>query len=165
MVATVQIVEKNGTAGTNTQKDSGTVRFKNAGNATVDTNDPMVIPAATGSFDYSYEKWLRLKITVAPDTNLSNLKFYTDGANGFGTGVTMWAKAVATYATPAEATATAGYADAFTYTSGSALDLGTATVTGTGEVGSHAVLMLRVQGTASPGTLSFETGYFAYDEL
>lgn len=163
MVATVQIVEKNGTAGTATQKDSGTVRFKNADNATVNTSNPMVIPTA-GS-DYSYEKWLRLKVTVAPDTNISNLKFYTDGANGFGTGVSLYAKAVATYATPAQPTSAAGYTNAFTYTSGAALSLGTAAVTGTGEKGSHAVLMLAVASTASPGTLTAETATFSYDEL
>ena len=162
MVATVQVGEKNGTAGTFTQKDSGTVRFKNADNATVDTNNPMVIP--TAGVDYSYEKWLRMKVTVAPDNNISNLKFYTDGGNGFGTGVLLYAKAVATYAAPAEATATAGYTNAFTYTSGAALSLGTAAVTGTGEKGSHAVLMMTVGSTASPGTTSSETVTFSYDE-
>ena len=101
MAATVQIVEKNGTAGTNTQKDSGTVRFKNADNATVDTVNPMVIP--TAGVDYSFEKWLSLKVTVGPSSYLENLKFYTDGSNGFGTGVLLYAKAVTTYATPAEA--------------------------------------------------------------
>ena len=140
MVATVQIVEKNGTAGTNTQKDGGTVRLKNADNATVDTVNPMVIPTA-GS-DFSFDKWLRLKVTVAPDTNISNLKFYSDGTIGFGTGVNAYAKAVATYATPTQPTGTAGYANISTYTSGAALDLGTAAVTGTGEKGDHAVVML-----------------------
>ena len=164
MVATVQIVEKNGTAGTNTQKDSGTVRFKNADNATVDGNNVLVVPSGTGTTEYSYEKWLRLKVTVAPDTNISNLKFYTDGANGYGTGVLLYAKAVATYATPAQPTATAGYTNAFSYTSGSALNLGTAAVTGTGEKGSHAVLLMTVASTASPGTLTAETGTFSYDE-
>lgn len=163
MVATVQIVEKNGTAGTNTQKDSGTIRFKNADNATVNTSNPMVIPTAGN--DFSYEKWTRLKVTVAPDTNVSNLKFYTDGANGFGTGVTMFAKAVTTYVQPAEATATAGYADAFTYTSGSALALGTGTFTGTGEKGDHAVLILVVASTATQGSLTAETLTYSYDEL
>lgn len=163
MVATVQIIEKNGTAGTGTQKDSGTVRFKNADNATVDSNNPMVVPTA-GS-DYSYEKWLRLKVTAAPDTNLSNLKCYSDGSIGYGTGVTPYAKAVTTYATPAQATATAGYTALGSYTASSALDLGTAAVTGTGEKGDHAVLMLKVDSTASPGTLTAETLTFAYDEL
>ena len=163
MVATVQIIEKNGTAGTPTNKTSGTVRFANADAATPGTSNPMVVPA-TGT-DYSYEKWLRLNVTVAPDTNISNLKFYTDGANGFGTGVAMYAKAVTTYATPAEATATAGYTDAFSYIATSALDLGTAAVTGTGEKGDHAVLMLTVASTASQGSLTPETITFAYDEI
>jgi hypothetical protein len=162
MVATVQIVEKNGTSGTNTQKDSGTVRLKNADDATVDANNPMVVPTA-GS-DFSWEKWLRLKVTVAPDTNISNLKMYSDGTIGFGTGVTAYGKSVATYATPVEVTATAGYTDLASYTSGSALDLGTAAVTGTGEKGDHAVLMLKVDTNANPGALTPETITFSYDE-
>ena len=163
MAATVQIVEKNGTPGTATDKSSGTVRFKNADNATVDLVNPLVVP--TAGTEYSFEKWLRTKVTVAPDTNISNLEFYTDGANGFGAGVLLWAKAVTTFATPAEATATAGYADAFAYTSGSALDLGTAAVTGTGEKGDHAVMMMTVSTAAASGTLSGETGTLAYDEI
>lgn len=162
MVATVTIIEKNGTAGTATDKTSGTVRMKNADNATVDINNPMVVP--TAGTDYSYQKWLRLKVTVAPSNNLSNLKFYTDGSNGLGTGVGLYAKAVATYATPTEPSATTGYTDAFTYTSGAALSLGTGTVTGTGEKGSHAVLLLTVTTTASPGTTASETLTFSYDE-
>lgn len=161
MVATVQIVEKNGTAGTNTQKDGGTIRFKNADNATVDTNNPLVVP--TSGTEYSYEKWTRLKVTVAPDTNISNLKFYTDGSNGW-TGVGLHAKAVTAYATPALATATTGYTNAFTYTSGSALDLGTAAVTGTGEKGDHAVLIMTVGTSASAGVLTAETATYSYDE-
>lgn len=163
MVATVQIGEKNGTAGTFTDKTSGTVRFKNADDKEVDTNDPMVIP--TAGVDYSYEKWLRLKVTVAPDTNIGNLKFYTDGANGFGTGVLLYSKAVATYATPAEATGVGGYTDSFTYTSGSALSLGTGTFTGTGEKGDHMVSMMTIATTAGQGSLSAETVTFSYDEI
>lgn len=163
MVATVQIIEKNGAGGTGTNKTSGTITFCNADTPTPGAANPLVIPA-TGT-EYSYEKWTRLNVTVAPDTNLSNLKFYTDGASGFGAGVGLYAKAVATYATPAEATATAGYANAFTYTSGSALNLGTATVTGTGEKGSHCVMMMTVGTTAGPGQLTAETVTYAYDEI
>jgi len=163
MVATVQLVEKNGTAGTATDKSSGTIRFKNADNATVDANDPMVVPA-TGS-DYSYEKWLRPKITVAPDTNISNLQFYSDGTIGYGTGVTPYVKAVTTYATPAQATGTAGYSTLASKTASSALSLGTGTFTGTGEKGDHAVAMLKVDNTAGPGALSAETITLSYDEI
>lgn len=162
MVATVQIGEKNGTAGTFTNKTSGTIRFANADAATPGTSNPMVIPA-TG-VDYSFEKWTRLKVTVAPDTNISNLKFYTDGGNPW-TGVLLYAKAVTTFAQPAEATGTAGYTNAFSYTSGSALSLGTGTFTGTGEKGDHAVLMMTVGTTATQGTLTGETVTYSYDEI
>jgi hypothetical protein len=162
MAAVVKIVEKNGAGGTQTDKTSGTIRFKNADNATVDTADRMIVP--TSGYDYSYEKWLRLQVDTAASVDLANLKFYTDGTNGFGTGVDLYAKAVTSYSTPAEATATTGYASAFTYTSAAPLSLGAGPYTGTGEKGDHAVLMLRVADTASPGTLSSETLTFAFDE-
>jgi hypothetical protein len=162
MAATVKIVEKNGAGGTQTDKTSGTIRFKNADNATVDTSNRMVVPGS-GS-DYSYEKWLRFQVDVAPSVDLQNLKFYTDGSNGFGTGINLYAKAVTTYATPAEATATAGYADAFTYTSAAPLSLGAGPFTSTGEKGDHCVMMLKVDSTAAPGLLSTETLTFSYDE-
>lgn len=163
MPATVQIVEKNGAGGTATDKTSGTIRFKNADNATVDNNNPMVIPGA-GS-DFSFEKWLRLNVTVAPSVQISNLKFYTDGANGLGTGVLLWAKAVASYATPAEPANSSGYTNAFTFTSGSSLSLGAGPFTSTGEKGDHAVCLMEVQNTATQGQTPSETITFSYDEI
>jgi hypothetical protein len=165
MVATVTIGEKNGVSGTYTNKTSDVVRMKNADNATVDPNNPMVIPGS-GS-DWSYEKWLRLKIgATGPSVQITNLKFYTDGTNGFGTGVSLWAKAVSTYATPAEGTASTGYADAFGYTSGSALSLGSGPYTATDtEIGDHCVLLLQVASTATQGSLTTETVTFSYDEI
>ncbi len=162
MAATVKIVEKNGAGGTQTDKTSGTIRFKNADNATVDTNNRMVVPVS--GTDYSFEKWLIFQVDSAAAVDLQNLKFYTDGANGFGTGVGLYAKAVTTYATPAEATSTSGYTDAFTYTSAAPLSLGTGPYTGTGEKGDHCVMILTVASTAAPGLLSTETLTFSYDE-
>lgn len=166
MVATVLIGQKNGTAGTFEEKSaSGTIRFKNAENSTVDTSDPMVIPTAGN--DWSYEVWTRLKVTVAPDTNISNLKFYTDGANGFGTGVSMWARNRTAYAQPGQPDSAGGFVDAFGYTAAGALALSGAaeTFTGTGEKGEHAVLLLQVASTATQGTLTAETLTYSYDEL
>lgn len=165
MVATVLIQEKNGAGETATNKTSGTIRFKNADNATVDASNPMVVPAS--GQDYSYEKWLRLNISAAPDTQIENLQCYSDGANGFGTGVKLWYKTVGTFSTPAEATSTAGYTDFFTATSGSPIDLD-ATNTGpfssTGDIGDYLVLMLEVEDTATQGALAAETITFQYDE-
>ncbi len=163
MAATVQIVEKNGAGGTTTDKTSGTIRFKNADNATVDTGNPMVKPGA--GTDYSFEKWLRLNVTGGTYTEITNIKAYSDGGNGLGTGVGLYAKAVASYATPAEATGTAGYTDFFGYTSGSALSLGAGPYTGTGEKGDHLVMMMAVGTTASGGVTPTETLTIGWDEI
>lgn len=163
MAATVQIVEKNGAGGTTTDKTGGTVRFKNADNSTVDLNNPMVKPPS-GS-DWSFEKWLRMLITGGSYTQITNARAYTDGSSGLGTGINLWAKAVASYATPAEGTSSSGYANAFTYTSGSPLSLGAGPFTGTGEKGDHLVMLCEVTSSASGGLTPSETLTLAWDEI
>lgn len=163
MAATVQIGEKNGAGGTFTDKTSGTIRFKNADDATVDLNSPMVKP--TSGTDYSFEKWLILKVTGGSYSQITNIKAYMDGSNGLGTGVGLYAKAVTSFATPAEATSASGYTDAFTYTSGSPLSLGAGPFTSTGEKGDHLVMMLTVGSTASGGLTPSETLTIAWDEI
>lgn len=162
MAATVTIVEKNGAGGTPTDKTSGTVRFKNADNSTVDLLNPMVKPGA-GS-DWSFEKWLRLNF-AGSYTQATNLRCYSDGSSGLGAGINVWAKAVATYATPAEGTASTGYANLFTYTSGAPLSLGAGPVTGVGEKGDHLVMLCEVTSSAAGGLTPSETITFAWDEI
>ena len=163
MAATVQIVEKNGAGGTQTDKTSGTIRFKNADNSTVDLVNPMVKPGA--GVDYSFEKWLRLNVTGGTYTQITNIRAYSDGANGLGTGVSLYAKAVTAFSTPAEATGTAGYTDFFTYTSGAPLTLGAGPFSATGEKGDHLVMMLTVGTTASSGVTPTESLTIAWDEI
>ena len=163
MTATVQIGEKNGAGATFTDKTSGTVRFKNADDANVDLNNPLVKPPS-GS-DWSFEKWLRFKVTGGSYTQITGLKAYSDGASGFGTGVNLWAKAVASYATPAEGSASTGYASLFGYTAGAPLTLGAGPFTGTGEKGDHLVLLMEVAASASGGLLAAETLTIAWDEI
>lgn len=163
MAATVQIVEKTGAGGTPTDKTSGTIRFKTADNATVDLVAPITKPGA--GTNYSYEKWLRLNVSGGTYTQITNVKWYSDGSNGMGTGIGLYAKAVASFATPALATATTGYADFFTYTSGSPLSLGAGPFTSTGEKGDHAVMMCTVASTASGGLTPTEVGTLSWDEI
>lgn len=162
MAATVQIMERNGAGGTTTDKTSGNVRLKTADDSTVDLNNPITKPAS-GS-NWSFEKWLALYFS-GTYTQASNLKVYTDGSSGLGTGVNLWAKAVASYATPALGTSSTGYANAFTYTSGSPLSLGAGPYTGTGQKGNHLVLLAEVASTASGGLTASETLTFAWDEI
>ena len=166
MVATVIVNEFHGPTATPvpTNKTTGTatVRFKNADNATVDFNDPMVIP--TAGTDYSYEKILRLNAT-GTFTQITNYKAYTDGTNGLGTGVALYYKTEASYGTPTQPSATTGFTDIFTKTSGTPITLGTPTVTATGDFGSFLTLLLTVGTSATQGTAPAETLTFAWDEI
>ena len=163
MPATVQIVEKNGAGGTTTDKTGGNVRLKKADNATVDLVNPLVRPAS-GS-DWSFEKFLRLLVTGGSYSQITNIRAYTDGSSGLGTGVNLWAKAQASYTTPAQGTASTGYANAFTYTSGAPLSLGAGPFTSTGEKGDHLVLLGEVTNLASGGLTASESITFGWDEI
>lgn len=163
MPATVQLAEKNGAGGTLTDKTSGNIRMKTADNSTVDLLAPIVRPGAGSA--WSFEKWLRLNVTGGTFTQITNVGFYTDGANGLGTGVNLWAKAVGTYATPALGTSSAGYANAFTYVTGARLSLGAGPFTGTGERGDHAVLLAEVTSAAAGGLTPSETINIGWDEI
>lgn len=163
MAATVQIIEKNGAGGTPTDKTSGSIRFKNADDATVDLVNPMVVPVS--GTDFSFEKWLRFNVTGGSYTQITNVVAYSDGANGLGTGVGLHAKAVTTYATPAEATATTGYTNFFTYTSGAPLTLGAGPFTSTGEKADHLVMICTVADTATGGVTASETLTLSWDEI
>lgn len=167
MAATVHIEELNGGGETATDKTSGTIRFKNADNATVDLNNPMVVPPTSG-YDYSYLKYLRLNVTGGSYTQITNPRWYTDGSNGLGTGIEVYAKAVASYTTPVEASSVSGYTDLFTYTSGSPLDgdgNNAGPFTSTGQKGDYIVLFMRVDETASQGIPTAESLTAAWDEI
>lgn len=167
MAATVQIISLHGATGaTETQIDGGTCRFKAADNDTADANNPLVI---SGSTIYSYIKQIQFKATVTPANTINNLKFYTDGSNGLGTGVGIGAKtyAAGSYVNPATQgqAQVAGLTDIFTYTSGSPLSVtGSISNPNTGLFGDIINLQMNVANTASQGTTGSETGTFSFDE-
>jgi hypothetical protein len=163
MVATVLIREKNGAGETATDKTSSTIRFKNADNATVDTVNPMVVPGA--GTDFSYIKYIRVKLDSAPSDKISNVVAYTDGAKAWSAGVSLSWKTTSSYTTPAEETSIASYTSAFSYTSGSPLTLGAGPYSATGDVGDYLMMVLTVDTTAQPGVIPSETMTVAYDEI
>lgn len=119
MEATIQIHEMSALAA-GTDKTSGTVRFKAADNATVDANDPIVVPGSGST--YSYTKTLRAYMAAPPDTQVSGLEWYTDGSNGMGTGVSVQAKNIGTTWSANINTQLAESSDLFSFTSASPLD-------------------------------------------
>ena len=188
MAAGVIIEENNGSDGlgepvTFTDKTSGTIRFKNADNSTVDLINPLVVP--TSDTEYSFEKWIRLAIEGPGGfTQIDNLQVYTDGSNTFGAGIKVWYAITGTYAAPQIPTQTVDppqspavgspqedMADLFDLTSGSP---GNMDATNTGpftdgspieRVGDWLVMVMEVETGASNGVLSAETLTFSYDEI
>lgn len=182
MAATV-IINEWTSAGVQTDKTSGTVRFKNANDAAVDLNNPLVVPSS--GQEYSFEKWLRLQITdTGGFTQIDNLRAYSDGANSFGTGVKAWYAIAGTFDTPvvpneaqdppqssAAGSPQEDMADLFGLTSGSPGDLDTINTgpftdgSPAEHIGDFLVLVMEVEPTASNGVLTAETLTFAYDEI
>lgn len=177
MPAVMTIQEANGGGETKTDKTSGTVRYKKADNATVDLNNPLVVP--TSLTEYSYPKYLRMRITSGTFTEVSNLRVYTDGANSYGTGILLWFRPTGTYVTPAipstaqDPPQIAGGAmtNAFTYTSGAPLNvsaINTGPYNSTGlpkDIGDYLISVLQVTTAASQGVKSAEGINWLWDEV
>lgn len=180
MAATIIINRKTGAGPTNTAITSGNTRASTSDNAyTTETTNPIPIPGA--GTNYSFWVNTRLECTVAPATLVDNLKWFTDGNNGFGTGVTCKAETANTYG---QATGTVGTTgdqltvanygdgiddlnaaptDSFGFTSGSPLSVSGSTST-TGEFGDLVVYQIEVTTTASAGATPTETFTWQYDE-
>jgi len=162
------------------------VRFKTADDATIDTNSPIPIPAA--GTNYSFWKQIYLYCATAPDTQVDNVKFYTDGG-AFGTGIvtnigdelpvksstadTGYDVATGTIGTTGDVmtdhTDITAVTDAFSFTSGSPKSITTSeagsVIDAIGETTNYIVLQMAVGTTASPGDLANETFTYQYDEI
>ncbi len=175
MTATVLIRRLTSTGPTATDITSINTRANAAdAHTTADTASPITIPPS--GTNYSFWVVTRLDVTVAPSGTIDNLRWYTDGANNFGTGVTCKGNEATAYT---QATGSAGNgtqlttgnyatvttpADVFTFTSGSPKSLtGTISAT-TGQFGSRFVYQIEVGSTASPGATAQETFTWKYDE-
>jgi hypothetical protein len=159
-----------------------TLRFKNADNKTIDTNDRLVIPAA-GTI-YSYWKSIYLKCTAADSHTMNNFKIYSDGSNSLGTGIDVM---IGLQFPNKNSGSSSGYevannanemvaehggittsASIFNYASGTGLtvtcsEAGNA-IDAANETTNYVILQMNVASTASPGDLTNETGTWSYDE-
>ncbi len=163
------------------------VRFKTSDDNTIDANNPIPIPAAGTT--YSYWKHLYLLCSVAPSTQIDNVKFYTDGS-GFGTGITVkvgdetptknsgsdagYVVATGTQGSTGDELVAnnaqiTGSTDAFSYTSASPKSVSISEsgniMDAQNETTDYLVVQMEVDNTASPGNLTDETITFRYDEI
>lgn len=176
MAATVQIVRLTGAGPTATDITSINTRA-NAEDAhtTAGTSNSILVPAA--GTNYSYWVVTRLNVTAITSGTVDNIKWYTDGSNNFGTGVTCKVNTATGYT---QATGTAGTtglqlttgnystlagapSDSFAYTSGSPLSV-SGTTTTTGQVGDRVVYQIEVGTTAASGATATETFTWRYDD-
>ena len=141
------------------------------------STNPIQVPASGGP-NYSYHVSTRLNITVAPAGSVSNVRWYTDGTNNLGTGVTCKAAASSVYGTATGTPGVTGIAlasssiagsltglqNAFLYTTASPLTIFAGSASSTGAFGSFVVYQVEVATTASPGPTPQETFTFTYDE-
>jgi hypothetical protein len=158
------------------------LKFKNADNATVDSNDLPTIPS--GATIYSFAKWLFLKCTANADTHtINNLKFYTDGSNSLGTGIDVKiglqfpihnSGATTGYEVSDNAnemvaeTALTSSATVFNYASGSGLTItigeAGSVINAANETSNYFVLQCEYANNTLPGATGNETGTISYDE-
>lgn len=144
--------------------------------ATGGTDNP--IPAVTTN--YSYWATMQLQVSVAPTNGITNLQWYTDSANNFGTGITCSGNSATTYVQATSAIVLSGPAggnhsgltatpvDVFTFTSGSPKSIGGTIANTVGYIGGTTngmfVYQLAVTSSAAPGTTGSETFTWQYDE-
>ena len=180
MAATVLITEKNGAGETPTDKTSGTIRFKNADNSTIDTVNPLVVP--TANTEYSFRKVLRMHISTGTFTEVSNPLFYLNGSNNFGSGRKLWMNSTAegSYTQGSKPTVTndppqfpgsTPMVDAFGATSGSPKDLDSAnagpfnSTSLPKDIGDYLHLVAEIEIGSVQGVFPTETATFSWDEI
>lgn len=143
---------------------------------TAGTDNPILVPAA--GTNYSFWAHFRLYYDGTGSGTINNIKWFTDGANGLGTGVGL---NVATATYYVQATGDVGEtgdqlteaahgglndtpANAFARTSGSPLTVdGSVTDPENEDFGDFVVLQTTVGPTASAGATPSETMTFRYD--
>jgi hypothetical protein len=179
MPATVDITRWTGATGAPTKTTiTGINTRANAedNHSTAGTANPVQIPAS--GTNYSYWVCTRLTCSATPAGTINNLRWYSDGANNFGTGITCLGNEATAY-TQATGTlgqtgiqlTTANYAsvttpvDCFSLTAAAPKALaGSLANPNTGDFGSWFVYQIGVSTTALPGATGQETFTWKYDE-
>ena len=119
-------------------------------------------PIPAGGF--SFEKWLRARVDVAPANQITNFRVWSDGDIGGGD-ATLWAGITDTGATPTNADSSVAGTDLATRTAASKLDWDTSSVlVDVGDLSDFLVLQMEVDADAQPGDLPTETISYSFDE-
>lgn len=181
MAATVVIVRYNGNApGASTSISSASLTMGTSDEAT----EASAIPIPTSGSNLSYWVHTGLVATAAPDNQIDNIFWYTDGTNSLGTGVTgivttasAYASAIGTAGSSGQALILANHAslsgcprtgatsDMFLYDTGCLLTVAGSIAATTGSIGDYFVVtQLSVISTAGAGNSGEEDITYQFDE-
>jgi hypothetical protein len=182
MAASIIINRWTGPAGSETKTDITSINTVANANDTHQPTasssiDPIRVPAS--GTNYSYWVSTRLSAVTSPSGTINNIRWYTDGSNNFGTGVTCRGNTSPAYV---EATGVVGLsgdyldtinhpslsgptADVFIFNYASPFPItGSITNPDTGDFGHFMVYQVEVDPTAGPGVTNQETFTWIYDE-
>lgn len=167
MSATIKLMCCNSTDAAVETDITGTgIDYITADNATNSSGNreanPITIPTAGTS--YSYEKWLRWKCTVAPDTQVTNFKFWGPNTPP-GTGIVIYAGATNTGVTPVvtDSSVANTQQDTNYYDTSNQLSI-PGTLTTPDDETDYLVMQMDVGTTAGQGNMSQQTYNYSYDE-
>lgn len=161
MAATLTVrVYTGASAGTQSSAVTG-IDFISADNATNSLANRQSNPIVVGQ--NSYEKWLKLRVDVAPANNVSNFKIWGDGATAANTTLMFTGDRV-TGVTPVNTTSSIATTNFNTCTSGAKCTWDTASYTTVGNVTDYSVFQLQVGSSATQGNWTQETISYSYDE-
>lgn len=177
MAATVLIRRLHGAGPTATDITSAATRASTYDDAAPGTSWPIPIPSSGSKFSY----WVttRLDATVTPAGTIDNIRWYTDGTSGYGTGVSYrvaeasyYVQATGTPADTGTELKTANHAglltepvNGFTLVTGSPLAVdGSISNPDTGQFGYYVVAQIEVFAAAGAGEITDETLTYKFDE-
>ena len=162
MAATLVLATSFGAGPTVTDSVTG-IDLESADNATNSLANRQANPITVGT--NSYEKWVRLKITVTPTNYVQNFKVWFNSTVDTSTTLNFTG-AYVTYQQGTTATSTIANAVATTYTSGNKATWDTTqyTASQTAAYTKYLALQLGVAATAGPGNWTQQTVNYSYDE-
>lgn len=150
--------------GTSPGTESGAVTgadLISADNATNSLANRQANPITVGT--RSYEKFLKLKVDVAPANAVTNFRIWGDGAVAANTTL-YWAGAVTSYTTPVNTASAVATTDFSTVTSAAKGTWDSASYSALNATTKYSVFQLDVASGASPGNWPTETVSYSYDE-
>lgn len=169
MAATIKVIKTVGASGYETEYEQTSIGLKSTDDqesgqgGTAPADAPIDIPAA--GTNYSYEAWIRFKVTVAPDNECTNFQIWDDGvALDTGVDITVNTDVVNSYATPVDTVSARGTRDSISnHGSGAKIDVAGSLI-GMGDKTDFSVFQEAILQTASPGDITAKTINYSYDE-